>query len=321
MIIAASPAGGCGPRSSAGCCRAPGRRGGLGRRRGRGSSARGGARSPRSERRGRSGVGHSRQAREREDARAVRVHSSLGDGGGKEVGAQWGRLPPSWRPPPISSVSLSRPPGARVPRSRSTSGWVLRKSTPAWKSSTRMAGLSMKRGSPVLSPKRGASKARVIQPCSARSWAAGPEACTSGWGESRCDAPKGIAVDADSGQGGHFLAAQSRRAAQPAAGRQPRILGGHLGAPGPEGSPQFTAPVHALFLAPRTCQSRSAATLKHGWRGAVSHHAMPLRCQGPEGAGGAGWGELSGSTDDPGVAIQLRSRARASADGVPGSAR
>jgi hypothetical protein len=58
----------------------------------------------------------------------------------------------------------------------------------------------------------------------------------------------GVVVDADPGEGGEFLTAQARGAAQACAGRQPGLGGGDLGAPGAQEPPQLTAPA-ALLLA------------------------------------------------------------------------
>jgi hypothetical protein len=58
----------------------------------------------------------------------------------------------------------------------------------------------------------------------------------------------GVVVDADPGEGGEFLTAQPRGAAQPCASRQPGLGWGDLGAPGAQEAPQLTAPA-ALLLA------------------------------------------------------------------------
>jgi hypothetical protein len=47
----------------------------------------------------------------------------------------------------------------------------------------------------------------------------------------------GVVVDADPGEGGEFLTAQSGGAAQPCAGGQPGVGGGDLGAPGAQELP------------------------------------------------------------------------------------
>ena len=56
----------------------------------------------------------------------------------------------------------------------------------------------------------------------------------------------GVVVDADPGEGGEFLTAQPRGAAQAGAGGQPGLGGGDLGAPGAQEPPQLTAPAALL---------------------------------------------------------------------------
>ncbi len=59
----------------------------------------------------------------------------------------------------------------------------------------------------------------------------------------------GVVVDAHARQGGQFLPAQPRGAAQPGARRQARLLGRHLSAPGTQEAPQLGAPGAAtVFL-------------------------------------------------------------------------